>query len=51
MISARRATLAELNTVYSLEDLYDLMEVMLVDQHNERTVRKWIEKRDADSHR
>lgn len=34
MISARLATLHELQTVYGLEDLYDLLEVALVDAHN-----------------
>lgn len=31
-----RVTLAELQTVYSLEDLYDLLEVGMVRSHNER---------------
>ena len=34
MISARLATLHELETVYSLEDLQDLLEVAMVDNHN-----------------
>ena len=34
MISAGKATLAELNTVLGLEDLYDLIEVVAVDAHN-----------------
>lgn len=41
MIVARRpplATLHELNTVYSLRDLYDLIEIAQVDAHNRRLV-------------
>ena len=40
----RLATLHELNTVYSLEDLYDMLEVILIDSHNERVVRKWLDR-------
>jgi hypothetical protein len=40
----RLATLHELSTVYSLEDLYDMLEVILIDSHNERLVRKWLDK-------
>lgn len=35
-ISRRLATLHELDTVYSAEDLYDLLEVSAVDSINER---------------
>lgn len=31
-----RVTLAELQTVYGLEDLYDLLEVYMVNAHNAR---------------
>lgn len=35
VISSGKATLLELQTVYGAEDLYDLLEVILVDNHNE----------------
>lgn len=40
MISAGKATLAELSTVLSLEDLVDLVEIIMVDAHNERVREK-----------
>lgn len=39
LVSARIATLAELQTVYSIEDAYNLLEVVNVDHHNERVIR------------
>lgn len=36
IIATGKATLAELQTTYSLEDLYDLMEVCAVSAENER---------------
>lgn len=36
MISAKMATLHELDTVYSVEDLYLMLEVMTTDSHNAR---------------
>ena len=36
MISADRATLKELQTDYSTEDLYLLLELIAVDLHNRR---------------
>ena len=36
MISSGKATLAELQSVYGLEDMYDLIEVLMVDAHNRR---------------
>lgn len=44
MISAGKATLHELDTVYSVEDVYDLLEIMTVDAHNRRV----LAKRDVD---
>ncbi len=45
MIVARGlATLNELNTVYSLKDLYDLLEISNVDSYNRRVVEKAREK-------
>jgi len=37
VISARLATLRELQEYYSLRDVYDLLEVRVVDTHN-----KWL---------
>jgi hypothetical protein len=36
LISANRATLAELQTIYSVEDAYDLLEIVAVDNANQR---------------
>lgn len=36
MISSGRATFHELQTVYGLKDLYDLLEVVMVDVYNRR---------------
>lgn len=36
MINAKLARLVELQTVYGLEDLYLLLEAMIVDAENER---------------
>lgn len=36
IVATGKATLAELQTVYGLEDLYDLMEVCAVSSENER---------------
>lgn len=36
MISARMATMHELNTELGMEDVYDLLEIIAVDAHNER---------------
>ncbi|HQT79431.1 MAG TPA: hypothetical protein PLD10_20500 [Rhodopila sp.] len=35
VVSSRLATLAELDTVYGLEDLYDLAEIALIDALNQ----------------
>jgi len=34
VVSSRLATLAELDSVYSVEDMYDLLEVLAVDAYN-----------------
>jgi hypothetical protein len=34
VVSTGKATMAELSTVLSVEDLWDLMEIILVDNHN-----------------
>lgn len=36
MISRKLATLHELETVYGVTDLYDLLEIAIVDAYNER---------------
>lgn len=35
VISRRLATLHELSSVYGTQDLYDLMEIIAVDEHNQ----------------
>jgi len=35
VISAGRATLHELDTVYGCADLWDLLEIIMVDSHNQ----------------
>ncbi len=39
-MSSRLATLHELGTVYGVKDLYDLIEVIVVDAHNKRVIDK-----------
>jgi hypothetical protein len=34
VISSRLATKVELDTVLGLEDMYDIIEVMMIDAHN-----------------
>jgi hypothetical protein len=36
VISAGRATLHELDTVYGIEDLYTLLEIVMIDNENQR---------------
>jgi hypothetical protein len=40
------ATLHELDTVYGVEDLYDMLEVLEVDAHNKRIAQAALNKRD-----
>jgi len=40
VVSAQLATYAELGTVLGAEDLYDLLEILAVDRHNERVMQK-----------
>jgi hypothetical protein len=35
IVSRQLATLHELQTIYGLEDAYDMLEIILVDNHNE----------------
>jgi hypothetical protein len=39
-VSSRLASLIELQTVYGTEDLYDLLEILAVDRHNEQLASK-----------
>lgn len=38
MVTARHATLHECQTVYGVEDVYDMLELMAVEAHNRRAV-------------
>lgn len=40
VVSRRLATLHELDTVYGTQDVYDLMEIAAVDDHNQREFNK-----------
>ena len=40
VISTKLATLHELDTVYSITDLYDLLEIASIDAHNRYLVNK-----------
>jgi hypothetical protein len=40
VISRGKATLLELQTYYGAEDLYNMLEVIAVDAHNERVLSK-----------
>ena len=43
VVSAKMATLHELNTIYGIEDLHDLLEILSVDRINEAKMTKWAE--------
>lgn len=38
VVSSRHATLLELQTVYGVQDLYNLAELVVVDAHNNRVI-------------
>lgn len=40
VVSSKLATLNELQTVYSLKDLYDMLEILAIDSHNMERLRK-----------
>lgn len=42
MISADKATLRECETVYSVEDVYLMLEVLSVDAHNKRKAQEYF---------
>ena len=39
LVSAKVATLHELDTVYGMEDVYDMLEVLIIDSENARIAR------------
>lgn len=41
VVYARLATLIELQTVYGLDDMYNLFEILAVNRENERRVSEW----------
>lgn len=43
VISTGKATMTELATTLSTEDLHDILEVVNVDAHNADLIRKWRE--------
>lgn len=45
-MSHGKATKHELDTVYSIEDVYDMIEVIAVDSHNKVTAQKFYENAD-----
>jgi len=45
ILSHKAATLHEMQTVYSLEDVYDMIEVLMVDNHNQEVLQKAAERR------
>lgn len=44
MISAGMASYVELDTVLGVQDMYDILEVILVDAHNRRMIYSAVEK-------
>lgn len=40
LVSKGKATLHELDTVYGTQDAYDMLEIIAVDEHNQRMARK-----------
>jgi hypothetical protein len=47
LISAEMATLHELDTVYGVEDAYDLLEILSIDGENKRRLNKSQERKRA----
>lgn len=43
VLSTRMATLHELDTVYGVEDVYDMLEVVSIDAHNQRVMNRKAE--------
>lgn len=40
VLSSRMATIVELDTVLSMEDVYDMLEIIMVDAHNKQIAEK-----------
>lgn len=40
VVSSKLATLVELDTVYGVRDLYDFLEIIMVDAHNKAVAAK-----------
>jgi hypothetical protein len=51
VISAEMATLHELDTVYGVEDLYDMLEIITVDGENRRRMNKAQERKRGNRNR
>jgi hypothetical protein len=49
IVSYEKASLHELETVYSVEDIHDMIEVLLVDLENNRRIDAFLERRRRDS--
>jgi adenosyl cobinamide kinase/adenosyl cobinamide phosphate guanylyltransferase len=49
VLSLGKATLYEMQTVYSVEDLHDIVEVAMVDAENSRRIAKHQRRRERDS--
>lgn len=45
LISADKASLSECETIYSVEDVYLMLEVIAVDAHNRKTVDEWVRRK------
>ena len=45
-VSSGKATLHELDTIYSLEDVYDMLEIATIDAHNRRIMIERANKED-----
>lgn len=45
VVSERLATLRELNDYYTLEEMYDLYEIIHVKRYNEMAYSSWLESR------
>jgi hypothetical protein len=46
VISANKATLNECETIYSVEDIYLMLEVISIDVHNRRAAEAWASRKD-----
>jgi hypothetical protein len=44
VISAKQATLNECESIYSVEDVYLMVEIIAIDAHNKRVAEEWVER-------